>query len=118
MGIEYLKRAAKSPDTETASARKVVEDMLARIRRDGEAAVREYSASLDQWTGEIVMTPERIQERIGDVPASVRKDIDFAIERVRRFAIAQRDSMQEFSVEVQPGLTAGQRLIPVNVAGC
>ncbi len=34
------------------------------------------------------------------------------------FAQAQRDSMHEFSCEVQPGLIAGQRLIPVNVAGC
>lgn len=118
MAIEYLKRAAKSPETETASARKVVEEMLARIAREGEGAVRDYAASLDKWTGEIVMTPEAIERRLRDVPASVRRDIDFAIERVRRFAEAQRESSKEFSIEVQPGLVAGQRLIPVNVAGC
>jgi sulfopropanediol 3-dehydrogenase len=52
------------------------------------------------------------------IPAGVRRDIDFAIERVRRFARAQRESTREFSIEVHPGLIAGQRLIPVNVAGC
>ncbi len=92
MAIEYLKRAAKSPETETASARKVVDEMLARIGREGERAVRDYAASLDKWTGDIVMTPEAIERRIRDVPASVRRDIDFAIERVRRFAQAQRES--------------------------
>lgn len=118
MALRHLKRAAKSPESETGNARKVVEEMLARIAREGEGAVRDYAASLDKWTGEIVMTPEAIERRLRDVPASVRRDIDFAIERVRRFAEAQRESSKEFSIEVQPGLVAGQRLIPVNVAGC
>lgn len=118
MGLEYLKKAEKTPSTETASALKVVEEMLAAIRARGEQAVRDYSRDLDKWAGDIVMSADAIDRRIRDVPAHVREDIDFAVERVRRFAVAQRDSMKEFSVEVQPGLTAGQRLIPVNVAGC
>ena len=118
MAIEFLKRASKSPETETGNARRVVEDMLAGIERRGEAAVREYAAKLDRWTGEIVMTPEAIERRVRDIPADVKRDIEFATERVKRFAQAQRDSTREFSIEVHPGLTAGQRLIPVNVAGC
>ena len=116
--MQYLKRAAKSPETETTTARKVVEEMLAEIARDGEDAVRRYAAKLDQWTGPIVLTPEAIEQRIRDIPPAVKRDIEFATERVRRFAQAQRESSREFSVEIQPGLTAGQRLIPVNVAGC
>jgi len=118
MAMECLKRAAKSPETETASARKVVEEMLARIAADGEKAVRDYARDLDKWSGDIVLTPAAIEERTREVPAGVRRDIDFAIERVRRFALAQRESSREFAIELQPGLTAGQRLIPVNVAGC
>jgi sulfopropanediol 3-dehydrogenase len=118
MAMECLKRAAKSPESETASARKVVEEMLARIAADGEKAVRDYARDLDKWSGDIVLTPAAIEERTREVPAGVRRDIDFAIERVRRFALAQRESSKEFAIELQPGLTAGQRLIPVNVAGC
>jgi sulfopropanediol 3-dehydrogenase len=118
MSIQYLKRAAKSPESGTATARKVVEEMLAEIAKNGEQAVRDYAAKLDQWTGPIVMTPEDIEQRIRDIPASVKHDIEFATERVRRFARAQRESSREFAVEMQPGLIAGQRLIPVNVAGC
>ena len=118
MPLEYLKRASKSPETETDNARRVVEEMLAEIERRGEAAVREYAAKLDKWNGDIVMTPEAIERRVKDVQPDVRRDIEFATARVKRFAEAQRDSMREFSVEVHPGLTAGQRLIPVNVAGC
>src|SRR5262249_56546475 len=78
----------------------------------------EYAETLDQWTGPIVMTREAIERRTRDIPVAVKRDIDFATERVRRFARAQRDSTLEFAVELQPGLIAGQRLIPVNVAGC
>jgi sulfopropanediol 3-dehydrogenase len=118
MAIEYLKKAAKTPDTETASARKVVEDMLAAIEARGEAAVREYARQLDKWTGEIVVTPAEVERRTRDLPASVKRDIEFATAQVRNFALAQRASMQEFQREIHPGLIAGQRLIPVNVAGC
>jgi hypothetical protein len=41
VSIQYLKRAAKSPESETATARAVVEQMLAEIARNGEAAVRD-----------------------------------------------------------------------------
>jgi sulfopropanediol 3-dehydrogenase len=64
------------------------------------------------------MTREATERRTRDIPVEVKRDIDFATERVRRFARAQRDSTLEFAVELQPGLVAGQRLIPVNVAGC
>lgn len=118
MTITYLKRAAKNPDTETANARKVVEEMLGEITRGGEAAVREYARKLDNWEGEILVSHAEVERRVREIEPAVKRDIDFATDAVRRFALAQRESMQEFSVEVHPGLTAGQRLIPVNVAGC
>src|SRR3990172_8252059 len=118
MAIEHLRKAAKTPDTETGAARKVVDEMLAEIERRGEAAVREYAAKLDGWSGEIVVTPDEVERRTRDIPADIKRDIKFATEQVRTFALAQRASLQEFSTELKPGLRAGQRLIPVNVAGC
>ena len=118
MTVEYLKKAAKTPGTESAGARETAVKMLADIEARGEAAVRDYAARLDGWTGDIVMTPDDVKRSIRDIAPSVRRDIDFATERVRRFAEAQRASIREFSTELQPGLVAGQRLVPVNVAGC
>jgi sulfopropanediol 3-dehydrogenase len=118
MSIEYLKRATKTPETETGNARKVVDEMLAEIGARGEDAVREYARKLDQWTGEILVSASEIERRTRLIDAGIKRDIEFATEQVRRFALAQLDSMREFSVEVRPGLVAGQRLIPVNVAGC
>ena len=118
MTIEYLKRASKTPETETATAQQVVNDMLAEIQRGGEDAVRAYAEKLDKWTGPIVMSEQDIDVVIRDIPASVRADIDFAARQVYDFARAQRDSIHDFSTELHPGVIAGQRVIPVNVVGC
>jgi sulfopropanediol 3-dehydrogenase len=118
MTTTYLKKASKTPETETATAQKVVTEMLAEIGENGEAAVRAYAKRLDGWDGEIVLTRAEIDRRAAEVPAAVRRDIDFAIAQVSAFAKAQRDSLREFSVEVHRGVTAGQRVLPVNVAGC
>ena len=118
MAIEYLKKAAKTPETEGAGARKVVDEMLAAIRAGGEAAVRDYARTLDKWEGEILVSAAEVERRTKGIDPAIKRDIEFATGQVRRFAQAQRESTKEFSTEVIPGLTAGQRLIPVNVAGC
>src|SRR6056300_368968 len=116
--IKYLKKADKTPETETATAQKVVTEMLAEIDKNGEAAVRAYAKSLDKWEGEFIATREQLDETARAIPESVRKDIDFAIAQVSAFATAQRQSLSEFSTTLHNGVTAGQRVLPVNVAGC
>ena len=116
--ITYKKRATKTPESETATAQKVVSEMLAKIEANGEAAVREYAKQLDKWDGDFIATQAQIEENARQVPAQVKKDIDFAIDQVYRFAVAQRASLKEFQTELHPGVTAGQRVLPVNVAGC
>ena len=118
MTTTYVKKAAKTPETETATAQAVVAEMLADIRANGEAAVRRHAERLDRWAGDIVVPPDEIARRVRQVPDAVKRDIDFATAQVRAFALAQRESLQEFAVELHPGVTAGQRLLPVNVAGC
>ena len=118
MSITYLKRAAKSPDTETASAQKVVVEMLAAIEAGREQAVRDYARTLDQWSGDIVMTTAQVDAALLQVPAQVRADIDFAVKQVHDFALAQRRSLNDFATPLHPGVTAGQKVVPVNVVGC
>ena len=118
MSIAYLKKASKTPESETDTARAVVTDMLAAIERDGETAVRDYALKLDRWSGPILMDREAIAERVKDVPQGVKDDITLAAGQVRRFAEAQRDSVRDFSIELSPGLHLGQKLVPVNTTGC
>ena len=118
MAIRYLKKADKTPETETQTAQTVVSKMLADIAEHGEEAVRRYARELDHWEGDFIVTPEQLQANANAVPADIRRDIDFAIDQVYQFACAQRESLQEFKVELHPGVMAGQRVLPVNVAGC
>lgn len=118
MSVVYIKKAAKTPETETETARAVVHDMLAAIEAGGEQAVRDYALKLDKWSGPIVQTAEEIERRTRDIPQQVKDDIEFAAAQVRRFAEAQRDSVQDFSLEISPGLQLGQKLVPINTAGC
>ena len=118
MTVTYLKRADKTPETETASAQRVVSEMLHQIQTHGEAAVRKYALDLDKWHGDIVVTKEQIDDNARNVPEQVKQDIDFAIKQITAFALAQRSSLKEFRVELHPGVIAGQRVVPVNVAGC
>jgi sulfopropanediol 3-dehydrogenase len=118
MAITYLKKATKTPETETATAQQVVNQMLAEIGARGEAAVLDYARKLDRWDRDILVSRAEIDRRVAEVPDEVRRDIDFAIQQVSEFANAQRRSLHEFSVELHPGVIAGQRVVPVNVAGC
>jgi sulfopropanediol 3-dehydrogenase len=118
MATTYLKRADKTPETESDAAREVVTKMLAAIEAGGEQAVRDYALSLDKWSGPIVMDKADIERRIADISQSVKDDIRVAAAQVRRFADAQRASVQDFSIEMSPGLHLGQKLVPVNTAGC
>ena len=118
MPVTTLKRAAKTAESETDTARMVAAEMLAAIAKGGEQAVRDYALILDKWSGEILVTPDEIERRTREISAGVKDDITFATRQVRVFAEAQRRSISDFSVESMPGLVTGQKLVPVNVAGC
>lgn len=118
MSVQYLKKAEKTPETDEGTTRQIVMEMLRSIKESGEKAVRDYAAKLDGWTGDIIVTQDEIDQAAASLNEQTREDIKFAQEQVYTFAVKQRESMKEFQTELHPGVIAGQRLIPVNVAGC
>ncbi len=68
--------------------------------------------------GKFWSAPQRWSGGTAGIPDGIKRDIEFAAGQVRKFAQAQMASVREFELELAPGLVAGQRLIPVNVAGC
>ena len=118
MAITYLKKAnppTQAIDTSTAGT---VRGMLDTLLEQGEDAARAYARDLDGWAGDIVVGPDVFARAEAALSEGVKADIRFARDRVQDFARRQRESMQEFSAELLPGLTAGQRLIPCHTAGC
>ena len=118
MAVTYLKKAARTHATGQADVRDQVQAMLAEIARDGDAAAIRFARDLDKWGGDIVVSPAARAAAAAQVPEKLRSDIRFAHNNIRRFAEAQRATIMDCNVEILPGLTAGQKQIPVSSAGC
>ena len=118
MAVTYLKRAEKTPQTGTDETRKIVETMLAKIEAVGEEAAITYGKELDGYNGEIVVSRDVIDSAGDQISHQLKDDIRFSYDRVTKFAEAQKQSITEFETELSPGLWAGQKLIPIETAGC
>ena len=118
MAITYLKKASKTAATDESNIRARVEELLSDIEQGGEAHVRALAQELDKWTGDIVAGPEAFAAAEKLVPEKIKQDIQFAHANIKRFAQAQRASINDMQIEVSPGVMAGHRNIPLETAGC
>lgn len=116
--MEYLKRASKTAATGEAGVRVTVQTMLDEIEAGGEAKAADYARRLDKWEGEIVVSAEQRAQAVAKIPSKLKDDIRFSHDKVKRFAQAQRAAILDTQIELMPGLIAGHRNVPVNVAGC
>jgi len=116
--MEYLKKAAKTAESNSLKIRETVQELLADIEHRGEQAVVELAQKFDGWQGPFILSDEKKQRLIAEVPENIKADIRFAHEQVYSFAQAQRASLTEFEVENFPGVKLGQKIIPMDVAGC
>jgi len=121
MAIQYLKQGKNEADraVDDAKVRRVVEDTLKAIEERGDKAVREFSQKFDNYTPESYkLNLTEIDNLVKKVPKRDLEDIKFAQSQIRRFAQAQRDSMQDIEIETMPGVTLGHKNIPVQSVGC
>ena len=118
MAIQYLKKADKTPFTGTDETQAIVRAMLERLESEGEEAAMAYAKELDGYEGDAIVTKEQIEAAGDKVSAQLKDDIQFSLDRVRKFAEAQKASISSFETELSPGLWAGQKLIPIETAGC
>lgn len=114
----YLKKSTRSAETGQVDVRAAVEALLAEIALGGDAAATRLARDLDKWDGDIVVSPEARARAATLVPDKLKADIRFAHRNIRRFAEAQRATIMDCTIEILPGLQAGQKQIPVSSAGC
>jgi len=98
-------------------------EMAGEIVRDvgekGEAAVRRYAERFGElepgqpW----IVEADELRRVLVELEGSQRALLERAAERIERFAVAQRDSVRDFSLPVSGGFV-GQQLAPVERAGC
>jgi sulfopropanediol 3-dehydrogenase len=116
--MEFIKKAELSFEDASSQKRVIVEKLLKDIQEGGEDTVRELAKKFDNWEGDFILSEEKKQKLIDQVPQRVKDDLQFAYEQVSGFAIAQRNSIVEFEKETIKGVRLGQKIVPMEVAGC
>lgn len=115
---KYLKKAIKTYSIDDDAVNQHVKRILDEIKIRGEEAVRELAKKFDRWTGDFILSDEKKERLVSEVPQTAKEDIQFAHDQVYAFAQKQRESLREFETEIFPGVKLGQRLIPCECAGC
>lgn len=115
----WLKQAAPKAPADRTRVRDTVQAVLAEIECDGDAAVRKYAQKFDKWDkAEFRESPDRIRAVARALPETFKDDFAYALKQVTDFAKAQRATLHETEVELEPGVVLGQKLIPIAKVGC
>ena len=119
MTIKYLKKAKKTSSTDDTKTREIVQKLLSDLEKTREEGCKQLTKKFDKYDGDIIVTKEKIEDIKKKLDQKTKDDIRFSYDRVRKFAEAQlKNYGQDFEIELSRGLFAGQKLIPVNTAGC
>jgi len=115
-------KAGRTVEQGKADARKVRDTVVAiidSIEERGEDAVREYSEKFDNWSPTSFKLSDReIEACLAALTPRQVADICFAQEQIRRFAEIQKSTLKDVEVETIPGVTLGQRNLPVESVAC
>ena len=86
MAIKYLKTAIKTPSTDDHKTRASVQKILNDLEKRREEGILEISKKFDKYEGEVVVSKEKIEEASKKVDQKTKDDIQFAHERIKKFA--------------------------------
>ena len=117
--VSWLKRPQGQDAQADKSLTDTVSAIIERVKREGDAALKDYSQQFDKVVpAQFEVTAEEIDTALREMDPQTRRDSEFAIAQVRRFAEAQLATMLPLEVETLPGVHLGHRIIPVQTVGC
>ncbi|MDX9872211.1 MAG: histidinol dehydrogenase [Clostridia bacterium] len=118
MSQEDYARIMKRSETETADILPAVEKVINDVKARGDAALIEYTKKFEDISIEQVqVSKQEIKAAYSKVDQETIKAIETLAENVRKFHAAQLPRKM-WSMELSPGLVAGQILIPLDTVGC
>jgi histidinol dehydrogenase len=105
--------------SEDAAVARTVREILARIRREGDAALLEYTRRLDRLeadsVAELELGPEALDAALAGIGAAEREALEFAAARIREYHEHQRGASWEYRDAF--GNRLGQRVVPLDRVG-
>lgn len=117
--VSWIKRPQGQDAQADRSMTEKVSAIIERVKTEGDTALRAFSQQFDQVVpAQFEVSEQEIAEALEGMDAQTRRDSEFAINQVRRFAQAQLATMLPLEVETLPGVHLGHRIIPVQTVGC
>lgn len=117
--VSWIKRPQGQDAQADRSLTEKVSAIIERVKAEGDTALRAFSQQFDHVVpAQFEVSEQEIAEALEGMDAQTRRDSEFAINQVRRFAQAQLATMQPLEVETLPGVHLGHRIIPVQTVGC
>ncbi|MDX8383000.1 MAG: histidinol dehydrogenase [Ghiorsea sp.] len=111
--------ALLSRETDTgADVQNLVGDILADVKKRGNAALCAYTAKFDGWdcsAENMVITPERMEAAWHNVSDMDRQSLQLAADRIR--AYHEKQVQQDWSYTDAAGLTLGQKITALDSVG-
>ncbi|MDB5046149.1 MAG: hpsN 2 [Deinococcus sp.] len=116
--MEYFKKAPPQAAAVNQEIRDTVSQIISDVEKEGVDAVRRYSEKFDGFApAEFRLSETDIRSQLSGIDEEVTRAIDFSIAQVKHFAELQRRTLTDFEEETLPGVTIGQKQIPVNAVG-
>ncbi|EKY3885338.1 histidinol dehydrogenase [Enterobacter hormaechei] len=117
--VSWIKRPQGQDAQADRSLTEKVSAIIERVKTEGDTALRAFSQQFDRVVpAQFEVSEQEIAEALEGMDAQTRRDSEFAINQVRRFAQAQLATMLPLEVETLPGVHLGHRIIPVQTVGC
>jgi len=117
--VTWIKRPQGQDEKADRSLTDTVSGIITRVRQEGDAALRDFSQQFDEVIPhQFEVSAAEIEQALAGMDPQTRRDSEFAISQVRRFAQAQFATMLPLEVETLPGVHLGHRIIPVQRVGC
>jgi histidinol dehydrogenase len=113
------KKMLASRCTNSRAAERVAGRIVADVRRRGDAALFAWTKRLDRLAvgpGNVWISRAEMRVARKSVSREFLAAIDHAARNIR--AVARRQKPQEWMIEVEPGVRAGQRVRPIESVGC
>jgi sulfopropanediol 3-dehydrogenase len=116
--MKFIKKANFSKES-SQSVLDVVCDIASSVQKKGDEAVRSYSKKLDNWSPDSFrLSPDEIKNCLKDLTAKEISDIEYAQNRVRKFAQKQKECLKDLEYEISKDIILGHKNIPIDAVLC
>ncbi|MHB9027112.1 MAG: histidinol dehydrogenase [Armatimonadota bacterium] len=119
VSLEEINRQLLPPAADIAAVQKTVDEIVRRVRDEGDAAVLELTRKFD-WAeatlAGLKVGEEEIERALADVDPVVIQSMTQAADHIRKYH--QRQMPGDWFDEAENGLSLGQRHTPVDSVAC